>query len=134
MAERPWVTSNEVREYTEIEAVKNRTDARLTVDITRAEMYVIKYTNNHFENCEKIPSAVKTAVILLAEAYASYAHYIKTTSGGAFKSESFDDYSYSTGDSSTIEDLIGALDLAALLDEYIIKKPSGDVIMRLRKL
>ncbi|EJW90353.1 hypothetical protein YqbG, partial [gut metagenome] len=48
MAERPWVTPKEVREYSEIEAVQKRSDTRLTVDIARAEQYVITYTHNSF--------------------------------------------------------------------------------------
>ena len=133
MADRPWVTPDEVRAYTEMESVQNRTDARLEVDISRAEQYVISYTYNSFESYDEIPTAVQTAVILLAEVYASYAVYIKSTGGGTFKSETFDDYSYSTGD-STLEELINALDLDKLLEAYIIPAPSQNVIMRMRKL
>lgn len=133
MAERPWVTPDEVKEYTEIEAVKNRADAKLAVDISRAEQYIITYTHNRFTQYDDIPSPVKTAVILLAEVYASYANYLKATSGGTFKSESFDDYSYSTGD-STLEELVSALDLAALLDDYVMTQASGNVTMRMRRL
>ena len=70
MAKRPWVTPQEVREYSEVPAVQQRTDARLAIDIARAEQYVITYTHNEFLNEEEIPPAVKSAVILLAEAYA----------------------------------------------------------------
>lgn len=133
MAERPWVVPEEVRAYTEIKSVQERTDARLTLDISRAEQYVVTYTHNQFGETEEIPSPVKTAVILLAEAYASYANLLKATSGGAFKSETFDDYSYSTGD-ATLSEMISALDLPALLDEYVIEKPNAGVTMRLRRL
>lgn len=47
-------------------------DLQLQTDITRAEEYVIAYTNNKFEDSTAyptIPAAVKTAVIILAEAY-----------------------------------------------------------------
>ena len=71
MANRPWVSPEEVREYSEMEAVQQRSDTRLAVDIARAEQYVVTYTHNKFEDYEEIPPPVKTAVILLAEAYAS---------------------------------------------------------------
>ena len=48
MAVRPWVTPQEVRDYTEIKSVQERNDTRIAVDISRAEQYVISYTNNAF--------------------------------------------------------------------------------------
>jgi hypothetical protein len=99
----------------------------------RAEQYVITYTHNRFGEVDDVPAAVKTAVILLAEAYASYANALKETKGGAFKSETFDDYSYNVGDSA-FEDFVKALDLAALLDDFVIPQANGGVTMRLRKL
>ena len=128
MAKRPWVTPQEVKEYTEIAAVQNRTDARLSVDIARAEQYVISLTHNKFEDCETIPAAVKTAVILLAEAYGNNAVEASRT----VKSETFDDYSYTASDSSVIS--IDGLDLASLLDEFTVTAPNNGVTMRMRKL
>ena len=90
MAVRPWATPEEVREYSDIKAVQERTDERIAVDISRAEQYVISYTNNDFSGYERIPQNVKTAVILLAEAYG----YNTVVSSKEFKSETFDDYSY----------------------------------------
>ncbi len=133
MAERPWALPRDVKEYTEIEAVQNRSKARLEVDIARAEQYVINYTNNQFTDYEEIPPPIKTAVILLAEAYASYSSQLKKTGGGALKAENFDDYSYTASD-STFEDLVKALDLDVLLDGYVIAKPRSGVTMRMRKL
>ena len=133
MAERPWVLPKDVKAYSEIESVQGRSKARLEMDIMRAEQYVITYTHNRFEGYDVIPAPVKTAVILLAEAYASYANIQKTSKGGAFKSETFDDYSYDMWESS-IEDLIRALDLAALLDDFVVSQANGSVTMRLRKL
>ena len=40
-----WVTPEEIREYTDIKAVRERSDSKLRVDITRAEQYVITYTH-----------------------------------------------------------------------------------------
>ena len=62
MAERPWVMPEEVKEYSEIPVVQKRSDARLVVDITRAEQYVITYTKNSFQDLEEIPQEVKMAL------------------------------------------------------------------------
>lgn len=127
MAERPWVTPQEVREYTEIPAVQQRSDTRLAVDIARAEQYVITYTHNPFKDAEEIPQAVKMAVLILAEAYGHNANI----AAKEVKSETFDDYSY-TAESSQIS--LEALDLAALLDDYVITAPRNGVTLRMRKL
>jgi len=130
MATRPWVTPQDVKEYSDREDVQNRTDARLRVDISRAEQYVITYTHNDFtgeEYAEGVPEGVKTAVILLAEAYA----YNAVVSTKELKSETFDDYSY-TAERSTVS--LDSLDLAALLDEYVVSAASNAVTMRMRKL
>ncbi len=138
MADRPWVLPEEVKEYSEYKQVQQRTDARLAVDIRRAEQYVISYTNNRFEDCEQVPEDVKTAVLLLAEAYAynsSAALDAKgnSTGGRRMKSETFDDYSYTAADG---EDgiAIDDLDVKALLDPYVIVAPRNGVTLRMRKL
>lgn len=127
MATRPWVTPQEVKEYSEVKAVQERSDARLTVDIARAEQYVLTLTHNDFHEYEEIPAAVKTAVLILAE---TYAHNSVNVSRDV-ESETFDDYSYKAN-SSTVS--IDSLDLAALLDDYVINEPKNGVNMRLRKL
>lgn len=136
MATRPWVTPQDVRDYSDRTRVLERTDAKLTIDISRAEQYVINYTHNRFEDSEKyptVPEPVKTAVILIAEAYAAYATDFGA-GAGTYKSESFDDYSYTAADTAYI---IGNLDLASLLDEFIEAengKVKNAVTMRMRKL
>lgn len=127
MAKRPWVTPAEVWIYSEVPEVQNRSIERLAVDIARAEQYVITYTHNDFSDVEKIPLPVKTAVLILAE---NYAHNAVLVSKGV-KSETFDDYSYTAADSAfALEDL----DLAALLDDYVISTASKGITMRMRKL
>ena len=135
MAARPWATPEEVKEYSDRKSVKDREDSKLKIDISRAEMYVIKYTRNKFDEEEKypeIPESVKTAVILLAESYAAGAAGLGGDSEitGNFKSETFDDYSYTLMDSDAKKD---NLDLGFLLDGYIVED-NGTVNMRLRKL
>lgn len=124
---RPWVTPEDVKKYSELESVQNRTDARLAVDISRAEKYVINYTHNKFEGFDVIPEDVKTAVIILAEAYAHNA--VEQTK--SLKSETFDDYSY-TVESNYIE--LSTLDISSLLDEWVNPVGTGKVAMNLRKL
>lgn len=127
MSERPWVTPQEVREYSEIASVQNRSDNRLAVDIQRAEQRIISYTNNDFSEYEVIPDNVKTAVILYAEAYAYNSVIIASNK----KSETYDDYSY-TNDIS--ERNIDGIDIGSLLDPYVKTEPRNAVEMRLRKL
>lgn len=132
MATRPWVTPAEVRDYTEREKVKSRNDAKLAVDITRAEQYVIQYTKNRFDDPAKypeIPAEVKLAVLLIAEVYGNTAADGK----GEYKSETFDDYSYTVADTAV---KLENLDLAPLLDDYVVEQESGksSVTMKLRKL
>lgn len=126
MANRPWVTPQAVKDYTEYPSVQKRDEAKLTTDISRAEQYVIAYTNNDFADKE-LPEAVKTAVILVAEAYAFNA----CVAAKELKSETFDDYSY-TVETCTID--VDSLDLKPLLDEYTTVKSRSGVTMRLRKL
>lgn len=127
MAVRPWVTPQEIRDYTEIQSVRERNDARLAVDISRAEQYVISYTNNDFSDYEEIPQNVKTAVILLAETYG----YNSVISAKEVTSETFDDYSY-TAENNTIS--FDTLGIKPLLEEFIKVKPKNGVTMRLMRL
>ena len=137
MATRPWVTPNEVREYSEYAQVQQRTDVRLKVDITRAEQYVISYTNNRFEN-DELPVEVKTAVLLLAEGYAYNSSASLNSEGKPsgtrrLKGETFDDYSWTGADGEDEIDFEG-LDVNILLDPYVIVQPRNGVTMKLRKL
>lgn len=126
MAQRPWVTPQEVREYSEVPAVQQRSDTRLKVDIARAEQYVLTYTHNSFKN-EELPQAVKTAVLILAEAYGHNSAIV----AGEIKSETYDEYTYTT---ETKQISIEALDLVALLDDYVKTEPRNGVTLRMRKL
>lgn len=131
MAERPWATPEELKEYTEFEEAKNRADSKLKIDISRAESWVIDYCNNRFDDPEKypnIPENVKTAVLLIAEAYA---HNAVEQTKVRLKSETFDDYSY-TAESSIID--VGKLGVESLLDDYVVVQPLNGVTMRLRSL
>lgn len=45
---RPWVTPDNVKEYSDLEDVLNRSEKKLKYDIQRAEAYIISFTNNSF--------------------------------------------------------------------------------------
>lgn len=128
MAERPWATPEEVKEYTDYPYVKKRDDAKLKIDITRAEQYVISYTNNKFEDYETVPEQVKTAVILVAEAFA----YNTALTSREMKSEQFDDYSYTVSDAGPID--ISGLGLGSLLEDFCVSEAKRGVTLRMRAL
>lgn len=133
MAARPWVQPEEVREYSEVPGVQERSDEKLAFDIFRAEQKVISKTNNRFdteEYKEGIPEPVRKAIILIAEFYARGATEIGKEHPG-LKSESFDDYSYTADDSWTEFD---SLDIDDLLSTYVLTTGRGKTVMRLRKL
>lgn len=128
---RPWVSPQDLKDYTEIKEIKERADKKLAFDIARAEQKIIKVTNNKFdaeEYAEKMPETVKMAIILVAEAYAK--NTIETAKK-QIKSESFDDYSY-TLDSGIID--LESLNLEELLSDYIMSEGIGKMMMRLRTL
>ena len=127
MATRPWITPQDVKSYSEIKSVQNRSDSRLAVDIARAEKYITTYTHNDFKDYDPIPDEVKTAAILLAEAYGKQA----VSASKEYKSETFDDYAYQANDA---EVSLESLDIAALLDDFVVNEPKNGVNMRLRKL
>ena len=133
MANRPWVTPEEVKDYSDRKSVKDRDDGKLVIDISRSEMYVISYTRNKFDDEVKypvIPEPVKNAVVLLAETYAaSGAEPVEH--GGNYKSGHNDDYSFTVADAA---DMVRNLNLSSLLDEYIIEKQTGGINMKIRRL
>lgn len=129
--ERPWVTPQEVKDYTSSAKVMARDNTKLAFDIARAERYVIFYTHNKFdteEYQERVPPDMKMAVTLLAEAYAKQAIIQKD---GLMSSETFDDYSYTIKSDA---DLADSLELGTLLEEFILNDKNSSVVMKLRKL
>ena len=117
--QRPWISPDDVKEYTDYPEVAERSEGKLKQDILRAEMKIIKITNNRFDDDEKypeIPEQVKLATILVAEAYAKnlVEHATKK-----IKSETFDDYSYELTETKDID--ISGLDLDELLADFVIQ-------------
>lgn len=127
MAKEPWLTPLDVQQYSEIEAVQKREPHRLETDIARAQSYIINYTHDDFKLYLDLPTAVKTAALLIAEAYA----YNSAIAANSIKSETFDEYSY-TVETSQIE--IESLDVSALLAPYVRPVTHNDITLRLRRL
>ena len=126
---RPWVTPEEVREYSDLPSVQDRDDVKLKIDIQRAESYILHYCHHDFSDekyAGSVPADVRMADILLAEYYA----YSKQNVGNK-TSEAFDDYSYTTSNTQ-IE--LSSLGLEALLDQFIRDKADERLIMRMKKL
>lgn len=125
MPARPWVTPEEVKEYSIEPCVSDRTDARLKMDISRAESYILAYTRNKSllddDKYPTIPGDIKNAVIILAEYYG-----VQSVKRG-YTSESFDDYSYSKDVTTAVD--ISLLGLEYLLDDYIVSEGSGKITL-----
>lgn len=65
MPKRPWITPQQVRDYSETPEVLKRSDAKLSVDISRAEQYIITYTHNKgLEEMEELPEGVRDGLHL----------------------------------------------------------------------
>lgn len=132
MATRPWITPQEIKEYTDFEKVKARSDVKIQADIVRAENYIIHRTNNDFQDSEKypeIPSDIKLATMLVAEFYANTATQDPQKK---YQSETFKDYSYtvSSGSDMSVDDL----DISALISAYVRNKAVGTLGLKMRKL
>jgi len=113
MAARPWITPEQVRAYTDNPKTARRDDEKLKTDVARAELYIISYTKNSFDDEMAYPAPpepVALAALLLAEMYAGSAAETR------YKSETFDDYSYTLADTGT---KLENLDLGPLLDDYV---------------
>ena len=117
--QRPWISPDDVKEYTDYPEVAERSEGKLKQDILRAEMKIIKITNNRFDDDDKypeIPEQVKLATILVAEAYAKN---LVERATKKIKSETFDDYSYELTETKDID--ISGLDLDELLADFVIQ-------------
>lgn len=131
MAARPWITPEDLTEYTDIKVVQERKPNKLKTDIFRAEQKIISITNNSFDDDEKypeIPEQVRVAALLLSEAYAK--NDVERAKEKKLKGETFDDYSY-TAESGEIN--IDDLDIYGLLSDYIVSS-GGNTLFRIRKL
>ena len=136
MVTRPWLTTEELKEYTDFEKVKNRSDKKLQTDITRAENYLIHRTNNDFasDSYSEIPMDIKLAALLVAEHYSVSASVDKQSDclHSDFQGETFKDYSYSK--KGITDKSVDDVDIDALISRFIVLPTIGTVNLKLRKL
>lgn len=126
--ERPWVTTEELLEFTERSEVKKKSPAKIAVMISLAESKIISFCKHDFSNDDDyptVPQDIKNATLILADALC-YNDSLRTS--GVVKSESFDDYSYTVdvGEVSIDFDVLG---ISALLEPYTIDD-SGSLFFR----
>lgn len=123
----PYLTPSEVKAYTSFDAVKERTDAQIEIDIQQAEADVFAYVGHEFPQTEYVvfPDRAKTALLLLSEHYALVRSDDALVKG--YKSEKLKDYSYTVGDNAT---LAGKPEIANLLRPYVKGGSGGGVRLR----
>lgn len=114
---RPFITPDNLRDFTSYESVRKRYDERLAGDISRAELYAMDFCGQDFSDIQEgsLPAErLVLAVTLIAEMYAFNAELkanaANDSGGGPFvRSESSQDYSCSYSNSK--DDLISIEDL-----------------------
>lgn len=112
-----FIVAADLIKYTDSEKVKKRNPEKLDMDIRRAEKTVLHLLNRKPDDSiflNGAPEDIKSAIILYAEYYALWE--IRKHSSG-YKSESFDDYSYTLTDDFKLEEP----DVKELIREYIKK-------------
>ncbi|WYP24754.1 DUF3199 family protein [Alkalihalobacillus sp. FSL W8-0930] len=111
------VTPEDVRAYSVFAKVKKRADEQLSNDILEATVEVENIVGHDFSDKElydPLPHKVKLALCKLAQFYALYNSDESLTKG--YKSERFENYSYTLADGETIR----KPDLSILLRDYIV--------------
>ena len=125
------IVPQQITDYTEFEAVKERAPNKLNSDILQAETELFSKAGHRFDKppYPPIPPEVTLALIKLAEYYALTNSDESIAKG--YTSERLSDYSYTLSDGQTIKK--PAIDL--LIADYIQKAaPKRPVSFRMRTL
>lgn len=126
------ITPAELKAYSVFEAVIERADNHLMMDILEAETYVRKLITKPLEEHNPLPVTLRLALLKVAQYFALVNGDESIVKG--YKSEKMGDYSYTMADGSSMS----MPDVSDLLDEYIDKdEPSGsngNVFLRMRVL
>lgn len=125
------ITPQQVIDYTEFEAVKDRAPNKLQSDILQAETELFSKAGHRFDKSPypPIPSEVTLALVKLAEYYALINSDESIAKG--YSSERLGDYSYTLSDGRTVTK--PAIDL--LIADYVQKAaPKRPVSFRMRTL
>lgn len=145
---RPFITPDELIDYTSYDLVKNRHEATLRTDISRAELYIVRYCKRDFSDLDPANEAHSTdietvtlATKMLAEAYAfnsALQTSIANTSdyGVSVKKEAAPDYSYEFSDGTEKLIPITSLGIEELLEPLCSTESdsSGNTVMRVTLL
>jgi hypothetical protein len=127
----PLITPEQVIEYTDFGAVKNRATDKLANDITQAETELFSRCGHKFIGPEytPLPKEVTLALKKLAEYYALINSDESIAKG--YTSERLGDYSYTLANGTAVNR--PAIDL--LIADYILKPaPKRPVSFRMRAL
>lgn len=126
------ITPAELKAYSVFEAVIERADNHLMMDILEAETYVRRLITKPLEEHSPLPVTLQLALLKVAQYFALINGDESIVKG--YKSEKMGDYSYTMADGSSMS----MPDVSDLLDEYIDKdEPSGsngNVFLRMRVL
>jgi hypothetical protein len=124
------ITPEELKAYSTFEAVQNRPDAQLKMDILEAETYVNSKIEKPLSEYEELPSELKLALLKVAQFYALINGDESIVKG--YKSEKIGDYSYTLSDGSGLS----MPDVSSLLDGYmpVDSKKRDGVFLRMRAL
>ena len=126
------IQPQEVRDYTTIQSVIDRTDGQLTIDILQAQAKLEEATGRAIDDelfDPTLPDAVRIFLIKWAEYYAANSDF---ANAGQYKTETFDDYKYDKFDSAKVV----IPDVNALIKDYILEEEvSGkQIIFKMRSI
>jgi len=123
------VQPQEIRDYTTIQSVIDRTDAQLTIDILQAESKLFEATGRTSNDVifSPLPENIRIFLIKWSEYYGANSDF---ANAGQYKSESFDDYEYDKFDSAKVT----IPDVNSLIKQYILEEDvSGkQIIFKMR--
>lgn len=124
------ITPIELKDYSTFEAVQNRPDAQLKMDILEAETYVNSKIEKPLIEYEELPIELKLALLKVAQFYALVNGDESIVKG--YKSERIGDYSYTLTDGTSLS----MPDVSNLLDNYMPteEKKTDGVFLRMRAL
>ena len=124
------ITPTDLKAYSVFEAVIERADDHLRMDILEAETYVRKKIPKPLEEHDPLPETLRLALLKVAEFFALVNSDESIAKG--IKSEKIGDYSYTLSDGSSAS----VPDVSDLLDEFIDKGAlsGGNVFLRMRAL
>lgn len=128
MAKRPWITANELTDFSNHKEVIDTNSVRTTVLISLAESKIIAYCHHDFSDDEiypSIPEEVKNAALILSDALVYNDNLRNDVS---IKSQTFDDYSY-TAEETLVPVSFDELGLSTLLDNYVLDNTSGNLFL-----